>query len=114
VPGVTFRSLATVVAAVVASAGLLACGDGGSSAVPDDPVLAEGQQVYRSRCASCHGSGGGGGSAPRLKGVIESRYTFERHVQIVVEGAGARMPAFGNELTTEEIEAVVRYEREGL
>jgi cytochrome c oxidase subunit II len=107
------RSLTFALALVAGGSAISACGDG-SPPVPDDPVLAQGQQVYNRRCAACHGSGGGGGSAPRLKGVIADRYTLERHLQIVTEGVGSRMPAFGDELSAEEIDAVVRYEREGL
>jgi cytochrome c oxidase subunit 2 len=89
--------------------------DGGGPAAPSDPVLAEGQRVYNSRCSSCHGKSGNGGSAPKLKDVIADRYSVEQHTAIVVNGAGGgRMPAFGKELTPEEIDAVVRYEREGL
>jgi cytochrome c oxidase subunit II len=99
--------------AALASGALLAsCGD--SPQRPTDPVLARGYDVYQDQCASCHGTGGGGGSAPRLKGVIAGRYDVETHTRIVTGGVGARMPAFGERLSPEEVDAVVRYEREGL
>jgi mono/diheme cytochrome c family protein len=99
-------------AALVSGALLTSCGD--SAPRPTDPVLARGYDVYQDQCASCHGAGGGGGSAPRLKGVIAGRYDVETHTRIVVDGVGARMPAFGERLSAEEVDAVVRYEREGL
>jgi mono/diheme cytochrome c family protein len=94
---------------------LSACG-GGESATPDDPVLAQGQEVYRSRCASCHGANGGGGLAPRLAGRMTERFPDSAdQVALVTNGvAGTSMRAFGEVLSAEQIDAVVRYTREAL
>ena len=97
-----------------------------------------GQQVYVSAgCGSCHGPTGGGGVGPRLAGG-ESKLTFpnpEDMVKWIAEGsapsrgkpygdpdraggprpaASGGMPAFGTQLTPEEITTVTEYVREKL
>ena len=95
-----------------------------------------GAEVYRAQgCSSCHGGGGEGGVGPALAGG-EAALTFPEeadHVSWIKTGsapfrgqpygaedrpggqriAGGGMPAFGN-LSDEEIQAVVLYEREEL
>lgn len=108
------RSIRVVVLVMATALGVVACGSS-DVATPDDPVLAEGQRVYEASCASCHGQGGGGGMAPKLSGVVEARYTMDEHIDIITGGRpGTNMPAFEDRLSTEEIEAVARYEREVL
>ena len=77
--------------------------------------LALGQEVYDENCASCHGGDGEGGIGPELAGgaVVEEYPDPSDHRDVVVNGRG-RMPAFGGTLSDEQIDAVVRYEREGL
>jgi mono/diheme cytochrome c family protein len=89
---------------------------GGGPATPDDPVLAQGQQIYQARCASCHGANGGGGLGPRLAGRMTERFpAIDDQIALVTNGVrGTNMRAFGEVLTPEEIEAVVRYTREAL
>ena len=99
-----------------------------------DPVLAQGEEIYSS-CAGCHGTTGEGGTGPALSGG-EVLLTFpdpQQHIAWVTEGSpgggtpygspdrpGGQqisqggMPAFGEQLSEEEIIAVVRYEREVL
>lgn len=87
----------------------------GADGLPD-PELVVGQTVYQGRCATCHGSTGGGGTGKKLsEGEVVARYP-DASVQtsVVTNGLGGRMPAFREVLTPEEIEAVVRYTREVL
>ena len=58
---------------------------------------------------------GEGGFGPELAaGAVVERYPeFDDHRAVVVSGRDA-MPAWGDTLTDEEIDAVVRYERERL
>ena len=98
--------------------GLLAFRPGGgpgSDAVPGDTVAGEtdGARLFRTVCASCHGRTGEGGIGPTLIG-IEDRLTVDQHIAVVNAGRGTQMPAFQNALTTDEIEAVVEYERNEL
>lgn len=97
-----------------------------------------GAQVYvKAGCGSCHGATGGGGVGPKLAGG-EAKLTFPNeadHIAWVETGSspskgksygdpnrpgGARpaasggMPAFKGQLTPEEIQAVVTYERDRL
>ena len=97
-----------------------------------------GPQIYTSAgCGSCHGPTGGGGVGPKLSGG-ETKLTFpnvEDMVKWVTEGSGPSrgqpygdpgrpggqrpaasggMPAFGGQLSPEEITTVVEYVREQL
>lgn len=94
-----------------ASAVLLgACSSGPSK--PSDPVLAQGQEVFNTNCASCHGTKGQGGLGPALQGV-DQRLTVEQQTQVVQKGRkGSQMQAWEGKLTPEQITAVVRYTRE--
>lgn len=80
-----------------------------------DPVLVTGREIYSDRCSSCHGSGGGGGSGPKLSdgAVVEDHPELSDTVELVRNGKG-RMPAFGGTLSDDEIVAVARYVREVL
>lgn len=116
---------ATLVAATLL---LASCGggngDGTTATSPaDDAVqttaveghLDLGEQVYGTNCATCHGAAGEGGFGPKLAdGAVIERYPdVADHRAVVVSGRDA-MPAWGDTLTEEEIDAVVRYEREQL
>lgn len=109
------RALRTLpVAAAVAAlvAGAAACSS--APARPSDPVLAKGYDTYTQRCASCHGVSGEGGAGPQMKGVA-TRLSAEKHLETVRNGrTGTAMIGFKDQLSDEEIQAVVRYEREVL
>ena len=79
-----------------------------------DPVLALGRDVYGARCGNCHGSSGGGGTGPRLAGVVAERYPEPADQAEVIRDGLNSMPAFGGTLSEEMIDAVVRYTREVL
>jgi cytochrome c551 len=114
-----------VVAPLVAGAVLLgACGDdddddsgGGGDAdvaavvalVPTADVDA-GSDVFGSRCSSCHGDDGGGGIGPDLHGLAE-RLTVDEQADTVVNGRGSQMPAWGSELSAQEIADVIAFTR---
>lgn len=91
-----------------------------------------GEEIYEVRCASCHGSEGGGGVGPAMASgaVVVTFPSCGSHIDWVrlgsdgwpdatygatnkaVGGSGAAMPAFGEQvLTAEELAAVVLYER---
>jgi mono/diheme cytochrome c family protein len=77
-------------------------------------VLAQGQQIYKANCATCHGQAGGGGIGPKLAGLVEKRYPDIADQEAVIINGRSSMPKFGNRLSAEEINAVARYEREAL
>ncbi|NUQ89632.1 MAG: cytochrome c [Glycomyces artemisiae] len=90
---------------------------GGGSAVPDDLAalvensdVAEGGELYRVNCSSCHGYAGGGGAlssgahAPALTGVSD-----EEIYQAMLTGP-QNMPVFAdNELTPEQKADIIAY-----
>lgn len=103
-----------------------------------DPVVAEGQHIYETNCASCHGAAGQGGSGRPLRDAVTLTFPdIADHIAFVADGSPAEgtpygdpgavggqhiarsqgfgtMPAWRDVLTEEEILAVVRYEREVL
>lgn len=113
------RQAAVVLMGVVVVAGCGGEDDPGTATQRPATTIAGdlqlGERVFARNCASCHGGGGDGGMGPKLAdGRVVERYPDPReHREVVVEGRGA-MPAWGDRLTDEEIDAVVRYEREGL
>jgi polyvinyl alcohol dehydrogenase (cytochrome) len=83
-------------------------GDGATATTaPQDESL--GAATFRTSCSSCHGTRGQGAIGPSLIGVAD-RLTEEEHRSIVLDGV-RQMPAFGDALTEEEIDAVIQYER---
>jgi mono/diheme cytochrome c family protein len=91
-------------------------------------ALDVGATVY-GKCASCHGATGGGGVGPALDGVGETFPDAAMHAQWVTLGStgwqadvgdtygdtnkpvAGGMPAWGTELTPEELMSVIAYER---
>lgn len=71
-----------------------------------------GAEVFASSCASCHGADGGGGVGPQLSdgAVIAAFPDAADEIVVVTEGRGG-MPAFGGDLSAEEIAAVVEFTR---
>lgn len=75
----------------------------------------DGAAIYGDNCASCHGGDGQGGIGPALAGgaVVDAFPDQADQIEVVTNGRG-NMPDFGNDLTPEQIEAVVVYTREEL
>lgn len=75
---------------------------------------AEGQQIFSTTCAACHGLDGHGGEhAPDIATSAKIRaLTDEQFTALVRHGIpGAGMPAFGESLKAEQIDAVIRHLR---
>jgi len=85
-----------------------------SPAVPDDPQLQLGAELYATRCAGCHGQTGGGGSGVKLAGRVEEVYPDIADQMAVIANGKGSMPAFAGALTPDQIEAIAKYEREVL
>jgi mono/diheme cytochrome c family protein len=72
-------------------------------------VVTRGADIYKVTCgvAYCHGSGGSAGRAPQLAG---RGFAAKDVFSIVLNGRpGTAMPAFAQQLKSEEIEAVTQY-----
>lgn len=79
-----------------------------------DKLMAEGEQVYLKACAACHQVNGEGlaGVFPALKASAIALGDVTAHIDIVVNGKqGSAMQAYKDQLSAEEIAAVVTYER---
>lgn len=79
-----------------------------------DELMALGQKVYETHCAMCHQISGEGlpGAIPALKGSAMVTQDIAAHIHIVVYGKPATaMQAFGKQLNTSELAAVITYER---
>lgn len=108
--------------AVIAAIALVRGDSGGSDAggredergseVADDEPADVGATVYTQFCAQCHGSSGEGGVGPSLDDPSTLADTDEL-IELVEDGRTA-MPAFGETLSQEEIDAVVEYVQEDL
>ncbi len=79
-----------------------------------EELMALGQKTYEAHCAMCHQISGEGlpGAIPALKGSAMVTQDLPAHIHIVVFGKPATaMQAFGKQLTTSELAAVITYER---
>lgn len=82
-----------------------------------DELMAQGQKVYSSSCASCHGVTGQGipGVFPAISGSPIASGNMKAHIDIVMNGkAGTAMQAFGKQLSDSDLAAVITYERNAL
>ena len=105
---------------VFAIAGIIAgCSSGADNTAPQAPAAsapsaggatattsADGSTLFAQNCAGCHGQNGANGKAPVLAGkkIAESEV-----VATVTNGKGRRMPAFGNRLSKDQIDAIGKY-----
>ncbi|GAK83055.1 cytochrome c oxidase polypeptide II [Vibrio ponticus] len=79
-----------------------------------EELMQSGEQVYVDRCAVCHQANGEGipGAFPAIKGSSIATGDTGEHIDIIVNGrAGTAMQAFANQLTEQEIAAVITYQR---
>lgn len=107
---------------------VLYAGSFGDRASAEQSPVQLGERIYRSSgCSGCHRSNGqGSATVPALKSTHKTFPEFSAHVQWVEEGsltkkgdaygeegrvATGGMPGFGQQLSVEEIAAVVCYER---
>lgn len=81
-----------------------------AAAVVDPALLAEGEQLYQTSCASCHMPDGSGAAIfPALSGnanLADTALVLDR----VLNGKGA-MPAFGGQFDDQQVAAIVTYIR---
>jgi len=75
-------------------------------------AAAGGKDFYDANCAACHGSELEGGFGPPLDSTSEaSELSDARYVLRITEGRGD-MPAFGDQLTSDEIDEIIAYIRD--
>ena len=80
-----------------------------------DEMLALGETLYANTCAACHGKEGEGGSGPALNSLqMLTRHTDDDLRSVIIYGPrrpNSIMPAFGDRLTSVEVDALVQYIR---
>jgi len=79
-----------------------------------EELMAEGEKVYNTFCASCHMPNGQGVPPvfPSLVGSPIATGPREAHLDIIINGkAGTAMQAFGKQLDAAQVAAVTHYER---
>jgi mono/diheme cytochrome c family protein len=72
-------------------------------------LVQQGQQVYQNNCAQCHGQNGRGGVGPALAGNQSLQNT--QMVISQIHNGGGGMPAFGDQLSDQQIAAVASFIR---
>ncbi|MBV1905500.1 MAG: cytochrome c oxidase subunit II [Pseudomonadales bacterium] len=85
-----------------------------NSTFTEEELMAKGEEVYVTFCASCH-QVSGKGIPPVFPGLDKSAIAVgdrDEHLRIVYEGVpGTAMAAFGKQLDAAQLAAVVHYER---
>ena len=79
-----------------------------------EELMADGEQIYATFCASCHQANGKGLPPvfPSLVGSQLIKGPVDEHIKLVVNGvSGTAMQAFGKQLDAAQLGAVVHYER---
>ena len=79
-----------------------------------EELMAEGEKVYATFCASCHQANGQGVPPvfPSLVGTGVVSGPRDEHIKLVIDGVtGTSMQAFGKQLDAAQLAAVVHYER---
>ena len=76
------------------------------AAVDDNAATADGEALYASRCANCHGDNGQGAIGPRLED-LSDRYPDRAQLLAIVANGRGIMPGFVTNLSADEIDAVI-------
>ena len=98
---------------LLAAVGLLAGCGGGDNGGDNASKSSPGAKVFASAgCGSCHTYSPAGSTGSIGPNLDDASVTYERAVQQVTNGGGG-MPAFGDELSKQEIEDVARFVSEG-
>jgi cytochrome c6 len=73
----------------------------------ENPIIADGQAIFRQKCITCHGADGKLG-LNGAKDITQSKLSHEERIARITNGKGLMTP-FGGLLTATEIEAVAAY-----
>ncbi len=85
---------------------------GPTTVAASDDMLALGAEVYSNTCAACHGENGEGYGIPQAPALNETEHAWHHpdgQIQEIIKNGGNAMPALGDQLTDEQIVAVIRY-----
>ena len=79
-----------------------------------EQLMTKGKAVFLDNCAGCHGENGEGqpGTFPALKGSKVVRGPLDKHIKTVLNGVeNTAMPPWGENLSDEDIAAVITFKR---
>jgi cytochrome c6 len=80
-------------------------------------IASDGAALYKSKCATCHGPDGAGqtamGKSMKLRDLRSAEVQKQTDVELtkIISGGKGKMPAYGKQLTTPDVEALVAYIR---
>lgn len=81
------------------------------------PAFADGPSIYKSKCAMCHGADGSGqtpvGKSMKVRDLRSDEVQKQTDVELtkVISGGKGKMPAFGKQLSTPDIESLIAFIR---
>lgn len=76
------------------------------------PPDATGEQVFSQICATCHAADMTGGVGPPLGPDSHAASQTDEYLRVTITNGRGRMPSFSNTLTSDQVEAVIRYMRQ--
>ena len=91
-----------------------AAADAATATLTMDELMAKGEVAYNKTCAACHQANGAGipGVFPAIAGSAMATGDVAGHIDIVLNGKdGTAMQAFGEQLGTVDLAAVITYQR---
>jgi mono/diheme cytochrome c family protein len=78
------------------------------------PVFAsDGAALYKAKCAACHGPDGGGqttmGKSMKVRDLRSDEVQKQTDIELtkVISGGKGKMPAFGKQLSTDDVKALI-------
>jgi mono/diheme cytochrome c family protein len=86
-------------------------------AVPAFAAGPDGAALYKAKCTSCHGANGSGqtpvGKSMKMRDLRSPEVQKQTDIELtkVISGGKGKMPAYGQKLTTAEIQAVIAHIR---
>lgn len=107
-PRLRHRRLGVIATLFAAGGAIAASGSGTAAAQGEAP---DGESLYQTNCAGCHGAEGEGGVGPVLQGIVNAHGVEDvtNAVRNGIEAQPVSMPAWEGVLTDDEIDAVVAY-----
>jgi cytochrome c6 len=87
------------------------------AALPAFAAGPDGAALYKAKCVSCHGADGSGqtpvGKSMKLRDLRSPEVQKQTDIELtkLISGGKGKMPAYGQKLTTAEIQSVIAYIR---
>jgi len=85
--------------------------------LPALAFAADGAALYKSKCATCHGPDGSGqttvGKSMKIRDLRSAEVQKQTDVELtkVISGGKGKMPAYGKQMSTPDIEALIAHIR---